>query len=108
MARRKQSDQSERQTVNVSLWITPSERADLDKRVAEAGVTLSEYARASLFGFSIIKKEPIDGAILKELWAAGTNLNQIAHRFNAIGQYDQQELNEALRLWSRIVERLGE
>jgi hypothetical protein len=106
MGRRKQTDQTERRTVNVGFQVTPTERAALDERAAEAGVTLSEYVRTAALGFSIIKKDPVDEATLRELWAAGNNLNQLAHHANATDEIDQQELSDALRLWRRAVERL--
>jgi hypothetical protein len=108
MGRRSQTDTSERRTATVTVQLTPSERADLDARVAAGGVRLSDYARAALLGFSITKTEPVDAAALRELWAAGNNLNQLARHANATAELDTQALNDALRLWCRAVERLGE
>lgn len=35
MAKLKQTDQGERQTIKVLVWLTPTERAKLDKRIAD-------------------------------------------------------------------------
>jgi hypothetical protein len=106
MARRKQTDQTERRTATVTFQVTPTERAELDERAAAGGVTVSEYVRAAAFGFRITRKEPVDEATLRELWAAGNNLNQLARRANTTEEIDQQELSDALRHWRKAVERL--
>ena len=108
MARRKFTDESERRTATVTVQLTPSERATLDERVAAGGVRMSDYARAALLGFAITKKEPIEDSILRELWAAGNNLNQLAKRANITDEIDKDELSHALKLWCKAVDKLGE
>jgi hypothetical protein len=108
VGRRKQTDQSERQSVSLSFWITPGERAELDERAAAAGVKLSDYARAALLGYRLHVKDPIKERAISELWAIGNNLNQLARRANTTEQIDPQDLQNALRLWREVVERLHE
>jgi hypothetical protein len=106
MARRKQTDAGERQTVSLSLWIKPSEKAELDERAAAAGVKLADFARAALLGYRLNAKDPLREKALFELSAIGNNLNQIARHVNASGELDPEELQNALRLWREVVERL--
>ena len=107
MARRSKTDTGERQTVSLSFWITPTERATLDARVAAGGIRcLSDYARAALLGYRLTAKDPLHEPAVRELGAIGNNLNQLAHHANATGQIDPQELHEALRIWREVVHRL--
>lgn len=108
MGRRKESDSSEHRTATVTVQMTPSERAELDERVKAAGVKLSDYARAALLGYRLHTKDPIKERAVAELWAIGNNLNQLARRANATEQIDPEELDNALRLWRQVVERLHE
>ncbi|MBF0563249.1 MAG: plasmid mobilization relaxosome protein MobC [Alphaproteobacteria bacterium] len=108
MARRKQTDAGERQTVSLSFWITPSEKAELEERAAAGGVRLSDFARAALLGYRLNVKNPVTERAISELWAIGNNLNQLARRANTTEEIDPQELQNALRLWREFVERLHE
>ena len=106
MARRKQTDQNERQTVSLSLWITPSQKAELDERAAAAGVRLADMARGALLGYRLHAKDPLREKAVFELSAIGNNLNQLAHRANAIGEIDPHKLNEALQALIDEMKRL--
>jgi len=108
MARRKQTDQGERQSVSLSFWITPSEKAELDERAAASGVRLADLARAALLGYRIKAKNSFTEKGLFELSAIGNNLNQLARRANTTEQIDPQDLQNALRLWREVVARLTE
>jgi uncharacterized protein (DUF1778 family) len=106
VGRRKQTDQSERRSESVGFQVTPSERAELDERAAAAGVTLSEYVRAAALGYRLTAKDPLREKALFELSAIGNNLNQLARHANMTEQIDPQELQNAMRLWREVVERL--
>ena len=108
MARRTKNDTGERRTATVTLQLTPTERATLDERAEAAGVPMSDYARAALFGYRVQIKDPVKDRALFELSAIGNNLNQLAHRANATGEIDTEELTRALGLWRGVVERLHE
>ena len=108
MARRKQADNRERQTVSLSLWITPSEKAELDERAKAAGVKLADLARAALFGFQLKAKDPLREKALFELNAIGNNINQIAKHANITDEIDQQELKNVLHILQDVAGRLYE
>lgn len=96
MARRKKTDTGERQTAKVAFWVTPTERAKLDKRVAAAGVSAPEFIRSALLGFRLTVKNPIKEETLAELSAAGHKLNALTKHANTTGQIDPQELRDIL------------
>ena len=106
MARRRTTDTSERRTQFVGVQMTPTERATLDERIAAAGVRLSDFARAALLGRRLYAKDPLWEPAVRELFAIGNNLTQLARHANATGQLDPQELREALTLWREVVGRL--
>jgi len=108
MGRRSPYDESERRTSCVTVMLSPSERAELDKRAAAADSRMSDYARAALLGYQVNVKNPVTERALSELWAIGNNLNQIAKYANTTGQVAQDELIHALDRWHEIVERLDE
>jgi hypothetical protein len=105
MARRKKTDQGERQTAKVLVWLTPTERAKLDKRIAAAGVPAPDFIRSALRDFRVTLKNPISGTALSELSVVGHRLNQLAKRANATGEIDPQELRDTL---GTLREVLGE
>ena len=108
MARRLSSDNGERRKATITLQVTPTERAELGNRAEEAGATMSDFARAALFGFRIHVKDPIKERALFELSAIGNNLNQIARHANMTDEIDGEELKQALKLWREVVGRLFE
>lgn len=106
MARRSKTDSSERRTATVTVQMTPTERATLDERVTAAGVRLSTFARAAMLGRRLYARDPLWEPAVRELFAIGNNLNQLARHANTTGQLDPQELREALTLWREVVGRL--
>jgi len=106
MARRSQTDQSERRTATVTVQVTPTERAELDERAEAAGVRMSDYIRAAALGYRLTVRHPITERAVAELAAIGNNLNQLARRANATEDINPADLQDALRLWREVVARL--
>lgn len=107
MARRARTDTSERRTATITVQVTPHERAELDARVAAAGIRcLSDFARAAMLGYELHVRDPLHVPAVRELGAIGNNLNQLAHHANATGQIDPEELRHALKLWYEVMHRL--
>jgi len=103
MGRRKKTDHGERQTSKVLVWLTPTERAKLDKRIAAAGVPAPEFIRSALRDFRVTMKNPISETALSELSVVGHRLNQLAKRANATGEIDPQELRVTLGAWREVI-----
>ncbi|MFN4310313.1 MAG: plasmid mobilization protein [Ferrovibrio sp.] len=73
-------DPQRRRSETLNLRLVPTEMYDLRRRAAEAGVTLAEYARATLTGRRPKPKPVKDrmmSALLYELSSIATNLSQL-------------------------------
>ncbi len=76
-------DRGERRTAFVGFQVTPAERAELERRAAKAGRSLSDFARIVLLSDL---KDPAPAerdpealrALAFQLSKIGTNLNQLA------------------------------
>jgi len=73
-------------TEKVSARLTPTERAELEKRAAAEGVTLSEYVRGVIVGhLRVTRARAADPRLIAELKRIGNNLNQIARHVHTHG-----------------------
>ena len=95
MGRRRKDDTTEKRTVALNVQLTPSERAEIDKRAARYGKTPSEFTRIVLL--SDLKDPPPtprDSAGLRavavEIARVGNNLNQLARVANETRSAPQQ------------------
>lgn len=87
MARPRKDYAGERRTAPLSLHLTPSERAELERRAASVGRKVSDFVR--IVALSDLKKPAPSardpGAIRElsvEIRRVGNNLNQLAHIAN--------------------------
>lgn len=106
MARLKATHTGERRTAHFGLQLTPSERADLERRAEARGLLLAEFVRACCFLTPPKEADtPRRGtrdatglALVAELGRVGNNINQLAKHANQNGSIeDQAALREALR-----------
>ena len=87
MARYRADDSGERRISGLRVQLTPTERAELERRAKAAGCILSEFARIVLLSDlkapapSARDPEAIR-ALAFQLSKIGTNLNQLAHVAN--------------------------
>jgi len=87
MAGRRKQDARERRTAGLRLQLTPTERAEIDRRAAAAGRRVSDFGRAVLLSDP---KAPAPSArdpdairgLRAEIRHLGNNWNQIAHHAN--------------------------
>jgi hypothetical protein len=86
-----QGSQNRQRTKQAVLPCTPEERAEIEARAEKAGLTVSGYLRALVFGADTPQPRAAKRAtvqaetlqrILAELGKTGGNLNQIARRVN--------------------------
>jgi hypothetical protein len=114
MARPKRADAGERRTDFLGLYLTPSERSELQSAAVQQGATISAYARELLFRSSAMivagtRRNPEAVALMRELNAIGNNLNQLARHLNSTGQLrDWGELRAALELHKGAIGRVIE
>jgi hypothetical protein len=98
MARLKASFAGERRTSHFSLQLTPTERAELERRAQKRGVVIAEFVRACCFvnpgkETDTPRRGTRDSAavaIVAELGRVGNNLNQLAKHANETGLIDDQ------------------
>jgi len=94
-------------TRKASVRLSEAERAELERRAAQNGVSLSAYLRGVITGHLKVQAvSKADPELLRQVAAIGNNLNQIARRVNA-GQPAVEVLAE-LRAIERQLERLIE
>ena len=86
----KSGSQTRQRTAAALIALTPEERAEVERKAANAGLSLSSFGRACMLGDAGIRarrKPTIEAATLAqthgELRRVGNNLNQIAKALNS-------------------------
>jgi hypothetical protein len=99
MARLRATYAGERRTAHFGFQLTPSERADLERRAEERGMLLAEFVRACCLlnhaagDTSATRPRMRDAtALLGELGRVGNNLNQLARHANMSGSLPEETL----------------
>lgn len=96
---------------HVSVWLTDKEHAHLKEQARRAGLGIDPFVRNLVAGVQLRPRPPDTyAALLRELNAIGTNINQIAHNTNAKKSADQCDIDEAVKLvrqaWRLVKETL--
>ncbi len=83
----------------IGLWLDDTEYKRLQKQCALSGLNASALLRNSIMGVNIRPKPPDTyAALLRELSAIGSNVNQIAYWANAKKEIGKAEISEATTL----------
>ena len=95
----------------IGLWLGEKEYAHLAEQCAASGLSLSAFVRQAVAGVELRPKPPAEyTALLRELAAIGSNVNQIAHWANARKSVHEAEIVEAAVLaneaWRLVKDRL--
>ena len=86
-----------KRNAQVILRLTPDERGLLQHSARKAGLTQSAYLRMLIAGHVPKELPPIEyHKLLRELYAIGNNLNQIAARANTTGFFTRIPLNSGI------------
>ncbi len=90
-------------SVQLSVRLTPDERAAVDEAAERAGLTVGSYARNTLLGAPTprqVRRPPIErqelARLLGQVGYVGNNINQISRVLNGGGDLDYPSLNVAL------------
>lgn len=110
---RPKTDETAKRDCVASVRLSHAERAALEARAADAGLSVSDYARAVLVQAAPPRRRKASSgtgrlsvAELRELNAVGVNLNQIARVMNTGRAHVQQdELAEAIEKLHGIFDR---
>jgi hypothetical protein len=108
MARYARQDDAERCTEFIGIWVTPTQRAELDAASRQQATTRSQFARELLFQrtaavVAATRRSPEAKGLMRELQhnaeelsRTGNNLNQMALRANTAGQVPEREMRWGL------------
>ena len=91
----------EKKSCRVHLRVTPSELNELQKKAAQAHMSVSSYIIHLSENKKITVAENIPELLL-EITRIGTNINQIAHIGNSQKYVNKQQLDEVLNLLEDI------
>ena len=115
MARYSKDYSGERRTAKVTVQLTPSERAALEKDAEGRGASLSQLARELCLRrpsstspvVAGTRRDPQARAIVQELTAIGNNLNQLAKLANTNKAAPQhQELKSTTDMLKAALQRV--
>ena len=95
----------------VTLRLTASQYAHLRHQAEASRLKMEPLLRQLIMGVNLRPRPPDTyAALLRELNAIGTNINQIAHNTNIKKSADRADIDEALRLirqaWRMVKEAL--
>ena len=95
-----------KRNIRKQVWLNEKENSRLQANAVKAGFSQENYLRTLINGFIPKELPPPDyHAMVRELHAIGTNLNQIAARANATGHIDRTVFEyEANRLRKALLE----
>jgi hypothetical protein len=116
MARLRATYSGERRTEFLGCQLTPTERAEIEKRAAERGELLSDYARSRLLGGGGNGQPagrrraapPEVRELAAQVARVGNNLNQLTLRANTAGQVRSEEalraaLDDLAAVWGKVL-----
>lgn len=86
---------------------TKSEREEVDRKAADAGLSASEYVRRSCLDGYIVQRQPIaDIELIKELKQQGSNFNNYQHKLNALAKDSPAEVKRVSLKIEQILDSL--
>ena len=87
----------------ITLRLNANEYAHLCRQAEIAGLKMEPLLRQLIMGVNLRPRPPDTyAALLRELNAIGTNINQIAHNTNAKKEADQTDIDEAVKLIQQV------
>lgn len=109
---RKEKKKKEIEKEPLDCWIprtrcTKSERKEVDKKSAAAGLTASEYVRGCCLDGYVIQTKPLaDTTLLKELKRQGSNFNNYQHKLNALAKDSPEEVKRVALKIEKLIDSL--
>ena len=107
MARPKKKDEDKRSSYLPPPRVTERERAAIEDRAAQAGLSLSDYMRQMALSGHVIVREPMaDNRLIYALLGIGRNLNQLTKKVHIFGEYDAALMRSVLRKIDSLLDKL--
>lgn len=83
----------------IGLWLSDAEHEHLANQCAVTGLNANALIRKLIMGENLRPRPPDTyAALLRELSAIGSNVNQLAHQANARGEATRAEIRSASAL----------
>lgn len=96
-----------KRTNRVHVYLSDDEYRTFLDNVQKSGLSISDYCRQQLTNGQVISAPPADfRKLIWELKRMGTNLDQVLFKLNAIGEYEQDDLNSCAEEIHDIVKLL--
>ena len=88
--------------VHIQFWLNRKEAEVLDKKVKRSGLSREAYLRHLVSGLEPREAPPADYyGMMREIYAIGKNLNQIAQKAHVLNVMDAQRMTLRCESWRR-------
>ena len=104
---RPQKDEHTKRTAHLPRTrCTLAERATIEAKAAQAGLSLSDYMRQMALHGRVIEREPLaDKDFIFELKSQGRNFNQYQKRLNALQLHAPEEVKRIITKIETLLDR---
>jgi hypothetical protein len=90
--------------IKITFRLNDEEQQSLSQQVKKTGLSQEAFIRALIKGYEPKELPPLDyHAVIRELHAIGSNLNQIAAKANATGHIDKDALQSDVNWLRRAI-----
>lgn len=92
-----------RKGIKKQFWLSKKDAAELKRKVKKCGITETAVIRQLLQGYEP-REKPDERfyAAMREMYAIGNSLNQLARRANSLGFIDAPKLRETLSAYAHF------
>lgn len=95
--------------VHIQFWLNRKEAEALDKKVKRSGLSREAYLRHLVSGYEPREAPPADYyGMMREIYAIGKNLNQIAQKAHVLNVMDAQRYDAEVRKLEAAIKTITE
>ena len=95
--------------VHIQFWLNRKEAEVLDKKVKRSGLSREAYLRHLVSGLEPREAPPADYyGMMREIYAIGKNLNQIAQKAHVLNVMDAQRYDAEVRKLEAAIKTITE
>ena len=93
--------------IKKQFWFTEAEAAELKEKSTKTGLSQTAIIRILLKGYEP-REKPDDRFydVMREMYAIGNNLNQIARKANSLGFIETKMLKQTIEHLQRVLTRM--
>lgn len=98
-----------KRNIRIQIRLNDIEYAKLQDDISKSNITISDYIRKLILEERIKEKPGYEFyEVMKQLSKIGVNLNQIAHKANAINEIDKDYYKTEAKKWNDISKKIKE